>query len=775
MLPYQLRPPRYGNRAENSRRKNDLSSSDGGGPIQNAIKADLVELLTRVRDRIRARSAHQHRPHERQQDQQDQPECMFRRHWESGTAFGIFKGEFESAKAAVIHLLHPSRCDREAYSQLAYAACLDLLKESFAVFDGTRYQYAASDDDHNDDERTLKLYSTSSILNLVDDASFAVFSLFALFDTNPLPREIPSPLQLLPIGLRSFEDPRTLYRRFFSQNIRIDRLHFILLLRLRELARATQASCREALLDRCRLDLDRKEEQLATRHPEQTQQHQALPALDCKCGVSTDVLVVIERLFPVFDLCEYTGPVGLEALAGHGDFPPKKDPATFRHLQLARTEQVVMRHPQTFELSNDIDSLMKQYQGSIEAMHIPLGTSSFASTRLRESLQPFLSSVEKERWADTRSTLFPESYERRYATNTSLVRKSPDENERANPSPEKRDASEGIDLTVIQIEKNFETPIVVESDEYELVLRGIGDHNLKRHLETSLNFLLQRDQPIALSVIPQKLRSPESVSLLSAENDDFTIGNGGASLGIDEGRDAIRKLLLAAGQRDSNPALGANQLVQYSSEQSAANLFLTSNHEDVGQSDNESLGSEITTPSYSDIDDEQDDDLSVATSAVGRHALEVLLETVREGQLKEPLSNLRRREKRQHRKTMSTSERRTVRNATDGESCIEQGQAALSNLLGKAIAGKKSKCNSSVGRKTVWESRMDDNSTTSSVGRAAKRPRGLRSRAHVTTKTATLEFNGDDDGSFAGSIGPGARALKDLLYSCSSNNGSDIP
>lgn len=772
MLPYQLRPPRFGNRAENSRRKNDPSFSSGGGPIQFAIKSDLVGLCAKFRRQLHAKSEHprRHVPHEQQSSN-----CTPLSHWESGIAFAIFKTEFESAKAAMIHLLFPPRCDREAYSQLAYAACLDLLKESFIALDECSPHHLRTVPNGNDnhpkgDETTPRASSLSSeSLDRLEDAAFAVFSLWALFDTNPLPREIPSPLQLLPIGLRSLEDPRTLHRRFFSQNIRIDRQHFILLLRLRELARATQARCHGTLLDRRRLDLEMKDKQPTALHLEELHDdQQATPPWECTCGVSKDILVVIERLIPFFDLCEYTGPVGLEALAGHEDFIQKKDQRFTHNLPLPQmVGHVVIRHPEAFELSHDISTLMKEYQGSIAAMHIPLTTSTFSSRRLREALEPFLSYVNNEEpWSDTRSRLFPQSNKTLVATiadENTIVREPSDDHEMAKPSQEDIIANEGIDSSVVQIEKNPKMPVVTESDQYKLFLRGITDNNFKHHLQTSLRFLLRRDQPLALPVIPQIFEAPESDSLVSAENDVSTIGNGtGASRGTDVCRNAMRKLCAATRRSDSEPVLGVDHLIQHRSEQTISNLFLTSNHheKDFGPSDNDSLdSSDVTNPSNSDVDDalDDDDDLSVATSAVGKHYFEVLLETVKEGQPEGRTRSRSRKKKRQQPARKERPDRRNVRNKTDDASSAEQGQAADTKLPGRANSRKKARVGSSMGGDVVLESIMDKNSTFRS-----DRPCKKRHRAQGLTKSATLQSNGEEDCSVASSIGPGAGTSKDF-------------
>ena len=97
------------------------------------------------------------------------PDKDAEKHWEGGRAFRVFKQEFTDSKVTMMHLLMPTTSiDNEAYSQLIYAACLQVLRKAFQ---GTEFS--------------------------LEHAAFAIFSLYALFESNPDPRGFNAPLELL--------------------------------------------------------------------------------------------------------------------------------------------------------------------------------------------------------------------------------------------------------------------------------------------------------------------------------------------------------------------------------------------------------------------------------------------------------------------------------------------------------------------------------------------------------------------------------------------------
>jgi len=283
MLPYRQRTPVYGGKLkvqkkQEAQRQNGSENQEeplaGGGPVQCAIRLDLLEERPRFMNQVRP-------------VQFGEPQETH--HSARGNVFASFKEVFGRSKIALLHTrVIPPRCDRDSYSQLIYAACLSLLRDAFDTEDCVRLEHAA----------------------------YALFCLYTLYETNPLPtgpRDERTMLEMLPLGLQSAENPKYLYRRSFKTPIRIDRAHYLLLQRLRDEAVAQQAECQLS-------HMQAREQQI---HAALNGEHQAAGGYSCVCGVATDTLYVLDRMFAadLFDLGEYTGPCGLEGLVGHEDYP----------------------------------------------------------------------------------------------------------------------------------------------------------------------------------------------------------------------------------------------------------------------------------------------------------------------------------------------------------------------------------------------------------------------------------------------------------------------
>jgi len=191
--------------------------------------------------------------------------------------------------------------------------------------------------------------------------SFALFCLYVLYETNPLPKgptnddltnttnkeqEI---LSMLPLGIHHGANAmKKLYRRCFKFKIRIDPFHYIMLQRIRDLCYSTISHCQLHWCHSQMTILQRKEEQfkgndddddgqednmLNTRQQslQQEEQYQnksssqasSSSIWSCVCGLSKDIVHVIDKMLnnDSFEMCQYTGPCGLEALAGHEDYP----------------------------------------------------------------------------------------------------------------------------------------------------------------------------------------------------------------------------------------------------------------------------------------------------------------------------------------------------------------------------------------------------------------------------------------------------------------------
>ncbi|OEU18694.1 hypothetical protein FRACYDRAFT_236972 [Fragilariopsis cylindrus CCMP1102] len=571
MLSYHLRAPVYGDKEKTLRKRRDKGNPqtehDGGGPIQMAITNDLIHLRERFRKKINDLSSY----HQTTKNQHDNADNNI--HWKSGTAFLIFKDIFRSSRIAMIHLLPPALCDREAYTQLIYAACFTLFKESFEQIIGAD-----------------------------------------------------NPLELIPISLRSLgDDPRSSFRRCFSQNIRIDRQHFAMLLRFKELSRAKKCDCERYFyeISKCK---ERQNYSKINNNNSNNKDQQGI-SWKCRCGMSTDILKIIERIVPRLELCEYSGPIGVEAFAGNADYPYKKqdngktthqecNKGDHSHQSLAETTEGGYSIESSSELllSNEIVSLMGDYQKSITAIRIP--TSKLKPTavkRLQQILEPVFNSNNNER----RSFL-----------------NEPDDAAKANDSATK--------FPVYNATESSKYLKSLVSRKYNITLNDKIDGNLKGHLHASLMFLLKRDEPIPLQ--SELAHHFLSKSLLTMD-DASSIGHGGISVGTNQGQVAIQNLLCAvAGRNIIRKSRSKKKLTtteeRKSTGQNLANIFLTSNQaidsvpssDDDDDDDDDSVDSELTALSLSNEDGIQEDDdisvVSVATSAFGTKALEDLLQTV---------------------------------------------------------------------------------------------------------------------------------------------------
>jgi len=682
MLPYHLRAPVYGDKEKTLRRRRDgipQTEHDGGGPIQMAITNDLINLRELFRKKILndlSSSYHQTTNNQQQVTTSDNNDVDNDNiHWKSGTAFLIFKDIFRSSRIAMIHLLPPALCDREAYTQLIYAACLTLFKESFEQIvwkniDDDDEDLTDNDNDGNDDneekEKEKDDDSTSdSYRNHHDDAGFALFSLLALFETNPLPRKIgdENPLELLPISLRSLgDDPRSSFRRCFSQNIRIDRQHYAMLLRLKELSRAKKCDC-----ERHFYEIFKYKEKTKIKINNNKDQQGFSWNTECRCGMSTDILEIIERIVPRLELCEYIGPIGVEGFAGHADYPYKKqhDNCKTTHQECNRVQSQSVAEKETEGgysiessselLSNEIVSLMRNYQNSITAIRIPSSKlKPNAVKRLQKILEPVFKSNNNERRDNINN-----------ANGLSSI-----------GSQNRSFLDDGPEASV--------------SGKYKVTTHEI-DGNLKKHLHASLMFLLKRDEPIPL----QSELAHHSLSKTSLAMDDASsIGHGGISVGTNQGQVAIQNLLSAvAGKNIIRKFRSKKKLTieeeETSTEQNLANIFLTSNNQAIDSvespdDDEDSVDSELTALSFSNEEYIHEDDdisvVSVATSAFGTKALEDLLQTVAQ----EVDNGKRAKRKSVTKKAKKQKKKKRTENDQDDEISVATsafGTKALEDLL----------------------------------------------------------------------------------------------
>jgi hypothetical protein len=328
-------------------------------------------------------------------------------HHRQGLAFGVFKKVFGAAKVARLHTrLAPPRCDQTAYAQLIYAACLSLLKQSQSS--GIPKQDANHTNQEEDDD-VVHLYN----------AAYAVFCLYALYETNPLPvphnpiddksqsQSRQSQLAMLSMGLQNRENPKLLFRRSFRSNIRIDRQHYAYLLTLRDLALSKIADCRANGSGKSQQsrgapssDSDSESSSHDTRLPLKTHRKS-----QCHCAIAEDVVQVIDRLWKNLDLCAYTGPCSAEGLAGHADYPfPGNEQAakakSAKTLALPSSSVVVAASTTTnssvvpatepWQLSEHLQERLETYLSSRQSIRLPAlhANNSQQTKRVRLALEP---------------------------------------------------------------------------------------------------------------------------------------------------------------------------------------------------------------------------------------------------------------------------------------------------------------------------------------------------------------------------------------------------
>lgn len=217
----------------------------------------------------------------------------------SGGAFGVCKEIFRDRRIAAWHTRFlPPRSDPAAWSQMIYAACLE----------GLPQRMKKSNDDNGAPEKNNNTLSSETTitnghsvsfarkLGTLTEAAFVVFCLYIFHETNPLPQgeklKGVSLLTMLTMGLRNRENRQVLFRRAFRPFIRVDQPKFASLLYWREQARAISADISSTSTDGL---------------------------------LAEDFLVVLERLWDQLDFVSYTGPRGVDGMAGHPDYPYGKN------------------------------------------------------------------------------------------------------------------------------------------------------------------------------------------------------------------------------------------------------------------------------------------------------------------------------------------------------------------------------------------------------------------------------------------------------------------
>jgi hypothetical protein len=608
MLPYRLRAPVYGNLVE--RRLKEATGDDalaGGGPVQRAIVEDLVALRTTYQDFLQQ---------QRNEDAAEQAitAAITRngRHWDQGKVFGSFKKQvFEASRVSHLHSLVPPKCDREAYSQLIYASCLSLLRRAFIPTNPTA---------------------------VFEEASYALFMLYTLFQINPLPRTYEkSAMELLPMGLQSAENPKFVYRRSFALNIRIDRSHYALLLRLRLMAAEQQSRCQVSCMDAHK---QRLLQEATTRTSSEASSSSSSPFWNwtCTCGLSQDVHEIVNRILPLLDLCESTGPVSLEGLVGHEDYPYAVTSSPQESSQQKAPPQVQpedlqppLNASQHAYLTDELDRMLARYQSSLKAIRLPPPPPSNHGTLRRknppapspmsEVLNALLSFESQQAWSDIRGRLFHPLQEN--ATRTLAVEGHGIQEAIAS----RRDADSGQAVLVAGQAANSETPLAeVEAEpgtDYDLVLPDNLASSARESLQEILKMLAKRQ-----AILPKVLHETDRLRQASTptEDDDVSsVGEGGISVATGQGREALQALIASARDTRGRIPRVATIPKRPTSIRPPGGGFLDVDmqlleSEDRGD-DSHGSASDLSLP-------DSGDNFSVATEGVGRRALETLLSAV---------------------------------------------------------------------------------------------------------------------------------------------------
>ena len=723
MLPYRLRAPIYGKKLKGLKEKSGNDVLEGGGPIQRAITQDLL----RLRDDFVNTLNQEHDDNASENDptsQQQEAAATYYRHVAPGKTFSAFRTNiFDSSKLSHLHTLVPPKCDREAYSQLIYACCLSMLKQAFT--------------------------SQDAGVVMFEDASYALFLLYALFETNPLPRSFKkSSLELLPVGLLS----KHLSRRSFAPNIRVDRYHYSLLLRLRMIALKRHAECQQSCMKA-------QEQNLEVANSDRSK---SLCNWRCICSLCQDAVEIVDRIMPVLELCEYTGPVGLEGLAGHSEYPfastsskaskrwPTQKEAEPKELQPADVPPAQIATPQNLYLTDELRDMMNQYQSTIQSIPtLEEGTnkrgSSNAPNQTRNMLDPLLSPESKKSWEIIRDQLYLPNGEGENDIVAPI--------DLTNGDGQQEDLVPGNNSDSIKVgptdEDNKSSQDMAADPSFDLVLPANIEPTMSEYLKDAVKALAKRGGGIRPTVHRDGEIFRDEARPTPAYDDVSSIGDSGISVATGRGRAALKALIASA----RNP--GSRRVPQVakiptraimpstSVEKFRATAFLDVDFQQPMDDTDDSSTSDLSLQDFGE-------DVSIVTDAIGRQALEGTIPMPRKS--RKPKST---------KKSSPKKRAKNVRTRIDRESdsaftSIGQGRAALNALLQKVRVDDsengvtESDARGGSSRVQVPESRANE-------GRSQRTSKGTRQKPPRTNHSV------GEDQSATPSVGEGRAALNVLL------------
>ena len=294
-----------------------------GGPVERAIRSDLGNLRKlfdencqqRVSSSVANASIGGH----------DTVKDGTLQHDKAGSWYLLFKSAYRRGKFGIMHTrCMPNRIDRAEFAQIIYAACLGLFEDSMD-------RIGVGDESVN--------------TTLISNAAFALFALYTLYETCPLP-EFPSivrgstqsdgivfsrqeteVLTTLPLGLTAAgEQSRVIYRQAYKAPIRIGHADYTRILKLQELCleRKSNCECRRAeyFVKAAARDGIGMIGVGSDEDKNDSTSHAETDRWICQCGIADDCLEIMHRLQSrdCFDFCEYSGPCSVEGLVGSSKY-----------------------------------------------------------------------------------------------------------------------------------------------------------------------------------------------------------------------------------------------------------------------------------------------------------------------------------------------------------------------------------------------------------------------------------------------------------------------
>ncbi len=310
----------------------------GGGPVERAIKADLISLRKLFYQRLHAQR--DGRASGVYSVDKGRSGKLSITHRPRGYSFRVFKEVFKESKFGIIFTRAAppiSRIDKEAFVQLIYSAAFSLLKDALK----------REVEEHKELEQNDPLFF---------DAVFAIYGLYTTYNTNPAPRmpqqkadeeryklsssvHVPasslSPtsnelelLSTLPLDLSNVvtEAETKYYRRSYHSPIRISYESMQRLIRLRSKSFLIVDQCHQKSYEDFHHKRVPKDDLLddSDSNSKNSANDKDGPVVHftCRCSLANDCITLIDRLISnqCFQFCEYDGPVSVESLGGSDDY-----------------------------------------------------------------------------------------------------------------------------------------------------------------------------------------------------------------------------------------------------------------------------------------------------------------------------------------------------------------------------------------------------------------------------------------------------------------------